>query len=257
MAFAIVIGLVLIYLSAYSRILQPTTFADMNAPDIRGNQEAIQYLTTIGQNKYHIWHQSFFYLSKFFPLLAILPYSASYLEERNLNFYYFVTSRTSYTKYTWTKFVVNFLIGGLAIFIPEFIFYTVISLVFKNEVLPSFVFKPIGFLSSVFSTHPELYIWVTFATHFLLGACFASIALGLSCFVKPKIVVYVAPFLFYIISGFLFEAIFNFVSLSPLQWFAMMYNTVNPGILYGSVIGLILLSLMVYTMRTRMVRIYG
>ncbi|WP_018130192.1 hypothetical protein [Effusibacillus pohliae] len=258
MLFVVLIGLVLIYLSAYSRILKSITFAALDAPDIIGNTEVIQQLITNGQNKYHIWHQSFFYLATFFPLLAILPYSASFLEERNLNFYYFVASRTSYTAYVRTKYIVNFLVGGLAIFLPEFLFYTVISLVFKNEVLPTFVFKPIGFLASVFSTHPELYIWMIFATHFLMGACFASIAICLSSFVKRKIIVFVAPFLFYVISGFVLEAILNLFSFSPLQWFTMMYNDhVNPGIMYGSLAGLLLLSLALYTTRTRMERING
>ncbi|MFC4768583.1 hypothetical protein [Effusibacillus consociatus] len=257
MLFVVVIGLVLICLSAYSRILKSITFADLDAPDIIGNTEVIQQFITNGQNKYHIWHQSFFYLAFYYPLLAILPYSASFLEERNLNFFYFVAFRTSYTAYVRTKFMVNFLVGGLAVFLPEFLFYTVISLVFKNEVLPAFLFKPIGFLASVFSIHPELYIWMIFASHFLLGACFASIALCLSSFVKRKIIVFVAPFLFYAISNFVLESVY-LKNLSPMQWFAIMYHDfVNPGVMYGSLAGLLLLSLAIYTTRTRMERING
>ncbi|GGA23813.1 hypothetical protein [Paenibacillus physcomitrellae] len=244
MLLAVIIGLILFFISDYAEIFTLMTFANLNAPDIKGNQAVINDLIINGQNKYHIWLKSFNYLAIIFPLLIVIPYSSSYFEEKESKYYYFLLTRMSVQRYIDVKFYVNFLVGGLVLFLPELIYYIVLSIFFRSDILHPFMYQPTGMFSKLFLTHPDTYIFITFIIHFILGACFTSIALSLSSYIKKKIVVYIAPFLIFIVSSILFEAFLHQRRYSPLQWFQFIFN--DEVTLSSLVIPVLLLTIVCY-----------
>lgn len=248
-------ALVIIFLTAYDRYLYDVLFFDPEAPDIRGNHQAIQDILGEIHNKYNIWESSFSYIGIFFPLIVVFPYAASYLEEKNQKFHYFIQTRKSFDHYVRNKFLAATLTGGLAIFIPEFIFYAIISIFFNNDAdSPYRQLQEEGIFYTLFNTQPELYIWIKFLTHFLLGACFACIALCLSTFVKKKAIVYVGPFLIFGIWEITAGAILDQYQFSPSTWYDL-WPEVSPFYVYGSMITILITGYVIFIWRTRRVRI--
>ncbi|UTR15922.1 hypothetical protein MM221_05005 [Salipaludibacillus sp. LMS25] len=221
MLLACFVGLLVIILEAYDNVLEGMTFANLTAPDLVDDPDTQQWLYETGHNKYTIWMNSLFFLVMVLPLLSVFSYSASFLEERNSHFHYFIQMRKSFVSYIRGKYIAVALTGGLAILIPHLIFYMAISIFFINDPNPAFIEGSVnGPFSTSFSFHPEAYIWLTFLTHFLLGACFASIALCLSSFVKKAVIVYVAPFFIFAI----WEISFGFLNLDyymSTSWYDM------------------------------------
>jgi len=254
MLFVFSVTFVLFYLSDYISIFKPMTFADLNAPDLQSNEEAVHFIYSNGHNKYQVWLQSFKYIGFLFPLLVLLPYGTSYFDEKQSNFHYYIWSRTSYRKYARNKFLVSGLVGGLSILLPEFVYYIVISIIFQNKMLESTMFQAQGPLSNMFQSTPELYIAFVLFTHFLIGCAFAAMGVCISTFVKKKIVVFVLPYLLYMGSGIILEGFLRIFTYSPLQWIQLMYNLqVNLPIMYGCLAILFIGSAVVFNLRARMV----
>lgn len=258
MLLVVLIAIFLFLLSDYSAIFDTMTFADLNAPDLEGNTEAMEFIQSNGYNKYQIWLKSFSFIGILFPLLVMLPYSASYWEERQTKYQYYIVARTSLHQYVRTKFIVNGLVGGLAIFIPEFLYYIVITILFRNEVLAAPVYQATGPFSELYFSLPELYIGIVLLTHFLIGCTFAAMGMCISTFTKKKIVIYVLPFLLYMGTGILLEGFLGWFAFSPLQWINMMSSFhADPFIMYSSIILLIAASMIIFEYRGKMVTIHG
>ncbi len=254
----IVVSLILFFLSDYASVFRMMTFADLQAPDIIDNDEMANFLVTNGFNKYHVWMKSFDYMAFIFPLLAVIPYASTYLEERESKHYYFICSRISGKRYMNTKYIVNLLIGGLALFIPELLYYILITIIFQNEILDPFFWTATGMFSEIFPVNPELAIWLTFLTHFLLGACFAGIAMTISSFMKRRVYVYVSTLLVYIVSSLLLEAFFQWYAYSPLQWYQVLYSHhVQAVSMFPIIISIILVSYILFILQASRVQHHG
>ncbi|WP_281882980.1 hypothetical protein [Paenibacillus sp. YYML68] len=247
MLFVFIASLLLMFLSDYASVFKLMTFADLDAPDLRGNDQAIQHLVTNGWNTYHVWIKSFDFLALIFPLLAALPYASSFLIERESRYYYFILTRAPYWSYIRIKWAVACIVGGLAIVIPELVYYVVISLIFRNEILDPFMYEPSGIFASLFSTTPELYIGIVLITHFLLGAMFSAIAITLASLSKHLAVVYIGPFLLFTVSSIVLEAFLSLHAFSPLQWYQMTFSRhVEVYTLYIPLVLVILCSAFIY-----------
>lgn len=252
-----VLSLIVMYWTAYDRILDSGTFFDPDAPDLKDNPEVVKSLYEEGHNKYNIWDHTLYHLGLLFPLIVVFPYAASFLEDRSHKFYYFIQMRKSADQYVLGKYLVVTVVGGLAIFVPQIIFYAVLSIVFKNEAdSPYRILKDEGLFYTLFNTSPEAYIWLTFLTHFLLGACFAAMALCLSSFVKKKAVVYIAPFLIFAAWEITVGAILGLYQFSPTTWY-QMWPEVHPLYVYGSMATILIACCLLFVWQSKRVRVNG
>ena len=118
----IVVSLILFFLSDYASVFRMMTLRSLT-PDIIDNDEMANFLLTNGFNKYHVWMKSFDYMAFIFPLLAVIPYASTYLEERESKHYYFICSRISGKRYMNTKYIVNLLIGGFSYIYKNIVLY--------------------------------------------------------------------------------------------------------------------------------------
>ncbi|MFD7525743.1 hypothetical protein ACFVVQ_15630 [Paenibacillus chitinolyticus] len=192
----IVLSMLLLFFSAYNSLLSSFAFIDTSADDLTG--EDIEKIYEIGRNKYHILVESFGYMQSVFIFFIVFPYTASYVYERNKKYHYICGIRVGMNKYLSNKLIANSIAGGLALLIPDILYYIIISLTARNDILESFSFYPVGLYSNLFTASPDLYLWIQFFFHFILGFCFAMFALGFTSFFTKQILVYIIPFAVYL-----------------------------------------------------------
>ncbi|WP_434577813.1 hypothetical protein [Thermoanaerobacterium thermosaccharolyticum] len=208
--FVVLVSLLLLFLSAYQSILKPAAFANINSSDISDKKLYYENVIRPGQNVYLIWSQSYYLIKTFFVFMIILPFTYSYIYERNKKFNYFSISRIGLKKYHQIKFIVNGITGGIALVLPELIYYIILLLVARNEILPVSILRsrgaPDGLYSSIFFKDPNKYIFIVFIMHFILGFSFAGFSAGITSFFNKKYIIYTLPYIFFIIYEI---AIFN------------------------------------------------
>jgi len=148
-----------------------------------------------------------------FPLLATIIFSDSYLLEKETGFTKFIYSRMPIKKYVWIKFIVNALsstlVGSTASFIMlMFLIYTY-GIGIPNRVTVG------GPFSNLFYSNRLGYGLVLVL---ITGICYmvlATLAMGLSAWIKNRYLVLIIPFFYYMLSATLIEIlginrVFNF-----------------------------------------------
>lgn len=114
------------------------------------------------------------------PLIAVLPFAASYVLDRTGGYLRHVLVRSSYRRYFLAKFVANLLAGGLAVALPLLLFYG-----FTNLTLPR-GFPPVhesripferlsGPLGYLYRPAPDLYIFFLIGVGFIFGATYLAV----------------------------------------------------------------------------------
>lgn len=141
-----------------------------------------------------------------FPALASLPYCESYWVDKNSGFNKSIYTRAKKRYYFISKYITNFIIGGVAVTIP-LIFNLYLLMMILPSVNPS-IFDTHGLAKDMFATlyyfHPYLYVGVYLAMTFVYGGIFASIGLAASAYCNNKFLVVATPVLIYI-SMYIFE----------------------------------------------------
>jgi len=196
MALVIVIMFILSYFSAYGSLLSSHFFIDREADDL--TPENLKYLLEVGGNTYHIWLDSFHYTQIVFVLAAIYPYAASFVDEKRGHFHYFSIIRMGHFKYRFNKLFANGVAGGLALIIPNVLFFLVMSAFFENKILYPFEIQPDGLLDNLFALTPLLYILFVLAIHFALGFSIAIFTMGITSFFSKIVYVYAISFALYL-----------------------------------------------------------
>ncbi|MGE7839989.1 hypothetical protein ACQKNX_04270 [Lysinibacillus sp. NPDC093712] len=196
MALVITIMFILSYFSSYGSLLSSHFFIDREADDL--TPENLQYLLEVGGNTYHIWLNGFHYTQIVFVLAAIYPYAASFVGDKRGHFHYFSIIRMGHIKYRLTKLFANGVAGGLALFIPNVLFFLVMSAFFENKILYPFEYQPEGLLGNLFASTPFLYILFVLAIHFALGFSIAIFTMGITSFFSKIVYVYAISFALYL-----------------------------------------------------------
>ena len=155
------------------------------------------------------------FLVVIFPLLATIIFSDSYLLEKETGFTKFIYSRMPIKKYVWIKFVVNALsstlVGSAASFIMlMFLIYTYGI----GGGIPNIVTVG-GPFSNLFYSNKLGYGLILVL---ITGICYmvlATLAIGLSAWIKNRYLVLIIPFFYYILCGTMVEIlginrVFNF-----------------------------------------------
>lgn len=141
-----------------------------------------------------------------FPILAALPYGASWFEDWKSGYVKNICLKVKRWKYMLAKYIAVFLSGGTTVVLP-----LLLNLLLTASVLPSllpsmnglFGVGGVGMFAGIFYTHPYVYTFIYLIMYFIYGGVFSTIALAAANFIKYKFIVVLAPFMVYFLLGIL------------------------------------------------------
>ena len=151
--------------------------------------------------------------SPFIPILAVLPYTANYIENVKSKFARFFLIRTNYSTYLISQIVVCFLSGGLGIAVGTLLAWGVSAL----------LFMPMEKAAEV-SPEAAILLLKTCELLFLNGGLWAVVGMTMSTIMESKYIAYASPFIVYYLLVILYERYF------PDAWLLYPKNWLNPEI---------------------------
>lgn len=175
------------------------------------------------------------------PLLAVLPFSNSYLQEKDSGFLKFIYTRIDTKKYITIKILVNAITSGLIV-ITSFIFvFALICLLLGINVNHNSTFEIVGPYIFLYRKSKWIYIIYIFILTFLFNAIFATLALGLSPFINNKYLSFLCPFAIYMLS----MTLFPYIGLGRYKMCLLFSSTVPNNELFILIYQIVLLILSV------------
>ncbi|MCI5760525.1 MAG: hypothetical protein MR218_10825 [Eubacterium sp.] len=168
------------------------------------------------------------------PVIATMPFSASFYLDRRSGYKMQVCQRTSQSQYLNAKYLACFLSGGAAVAIPLVVNYLFALMILPN-IMPSAAMGTNTLsaqilFSNVYFIRPELYLLLYLAIDFLMGGLYACFGLFLSFFIRNAFVIWSA--------GFLIQLLINAASDSSqdtLYYSAVHWMRPGMGIAYPAV----------------------
>lgn len=149
----------------------------------------------------------------FIPVLAVLPFTASYIDDVKSKFARFYLIRTDYTTYLISHILVCFLSGGLVIAAGTLLAWGASALLF----LPmERVAEP--------PSEATVLLLKTCGLLFLNGGLWAVMGMTMSTIMESKYIAYASPFIVYYLLVILYERYF------PDAWLFYPKNWLNPEI---------------------------
>lgn len=144
----------------------------------------------------------------FIPILAVLPFTANYIDDVKNKFVRFFLIRTDYTTYLISHILVCFLSGGLVIAAGTLLAWGASTL----------LFLPMEKAAEVSSDSTALFL-KTCGLLFLNGGLWAIIGMTMSTIMESKYIAYASPFIVYYLLVILYERYFpNAWLLYPKNW---------------------------------------
>ncbi|MFA6939514.1 MAG: hypothetical protein WCQ54_00810 [Clostridiaceae bacterium] len=137
------------------------------------------------------------------PLIAAIIFSDSYLIEKETGFSRFIYLRMSQKKYIWIKAIVNALVSGLVVGLASVIMLIFLLCSYGIRVTNAFEVK--GPFSSIFYSNRLGYAFFVIFILSLFYMIFATLALGISPWIKNRYLSLILPFFYYIICGTIFD----------------------------------------------------
>lgn len=133
----------------------------------------------------------------FLPIIAVLPFAGTYVDEIKSKFVRFYIFRTGYSSYLICRAIVSFILGGTVIVTGTLIFY------FCNALL---------FLPMETTIEQEITIENDFLARcillFLIGGLWAVAGITTSTLMESKYIAYASPFVIYYMLVILYERYF-------------------------------------------------
>lgn len=154
------------------------------------------------------------------PLIATLPFAAQHVENSKSGTMKYLVARMGYKKYFNSTFIINFVISFISFAIGMAIFF-LISLVFFSKNLNMDAYMGMTGVSTykiLADKSTLLYILAIILHCGFVGACYSSVGLALSYFIKNKFVAWIGPFIIATI-GSLFAMFVGLTKLEPMAIF--------------------------------------
>ena len=144
----------------------------------------------------------------FIPILAVLPFTANYIDDVKNRFARFFLIRTDYTTYLISHILVCFFSGGLVIAAGALLAWGASTL----------LFLPMEKAAEVSSDSTALFLKIC-GLLFLNGGLWAIIGMTMSTIMESKYIAYASPFIVYYLLVILYERYFpNAWLLYPKNW---------------------------------------
>ncbi|MGG3445045.1 hypothetical protein CN957_02425 [Bacillus cereus] len=146
------------------------------------------------------------------PILASLPYSDSYLIDKQTNYISTMYSKINRFQYMLSKYLVTFFTGGIVIILP-FLLNFVYLVTFLPNVLPENQYMgpvqyedPFAFL---FYINPILFVLMYLVFIFILSGLYACVSLAFSKIFRNRFIVLLSAFILYFMNIVSSEALAN------------------------------------------------
>ncbi len=156
------------------------------------------------------WYTSQSYiLFLIIPILAATPCGISLAKDKKTGFQYQLFIREKKNRYYASKYIVSFISGGIAVLLPLFL-----NLWLSILTLPSIIPDPATgtsmitdnmMLSSLYFTHPNLYILIYFLLIFAFSGLFSVFSLVIGEMTKSQFMSTIFPFMTYAFIHFVFD----------------------------------------------------
>lgn len=144
----------------------------------------------------------------FFPIVAVLPFAASYIDDVKSKFARFFLIRTNYSTYLVDRILVCFFSGGLVMVIGILLAWGASAL----------LFLPMEKVAEA-SSEASAILLKTCALLFLNGGLWAVMGMTMSTIMESKYIAYASPFIIYYLLVILYERYFrNAWLLYPKNW---------------------------------------
>lgn len=149
-------------------------------------------------------------VAPFLPILAVLPFSAGYIDDVKSKFARFFLIRTSYRAYLLSRCMVCFLLGGLVPVLGVLLCWGGGSL----------VFLPMEYLPKEPSEAPAMLL-KSCGLLFLCGGMWAVAGMAMSTLMESKYIAYASPFVIYYLLVILYERYLpGCFLIYPREWIA-------------------------------------
>lgn len=169
-------------------------------------------------------------VSSFIPILAVLPFSASYVDDVKSKFVRFYLIRTSYITYCLSRIIFCFLCGGFVIAAGTMLAWGGATL----------LFLPIEKVGKTYSDSADILMQTCGLLFFNGGFC-AVAGMAMSTIMESKYIAYASPFVIYYLLVILCERYFSDIFLLyPPNWIG---PSVWPYGAWGAVVFLLELTL--------------
>ncbi|MBU3158376.1 hypothetical protein KPL37_01140 [Clostridium frigoris] len=158
-------------------------------------------------------------------IIVQIPLSTSYVTERDNNYLNYILSKTTTKKYLLSRFISNFLAGGILLSCTLIIVLGILAIFFPfctnfNLYISNQTFK--GYFEPVFMYSPLIYCLMIIGFNFLFGGAYASLGLAISSITNNKYITIACPFIFAIMYTFFIDFV-NLEFLLPLTCLVPSY----------------------------------
>jgi hypothetical protein len=207
-------------------------------------------------NAYRGWFTALGFGSRSFFIYAVaiictLPFSYSYIEDKNSGYLRNILYRVDYKRYFRSKLLVNSIVGGLTLFIPIVFIFIVCAIKYPVAIyiIPGTSdvegFYPVGIFASNYAAHPFIYIVYSFINVFIVGFVYSLFGMASSILTNKKISALLIPSILYMgINMFT-----NFIEKAQYSSFTTVFPWMDSRTtilsLYGELLAIFILSIVI------------
>lgn len=170
------------------------------------------------RNSYVAWIESVDYFVGLFPFFAVLPFASSFALDKNSGYLNFILQRTNREQYFRSKFIVNALMGGVAVVIPLVLTFAITWILLPHGIIPegheSQNFIPDKAFKDLYFSMPAVYVFLMIGIAFLYGMAYASLGLAVSAIISSSYIILATPFLLFHMANFIL-AVLGFSAWTP------------------------------------------
>lgn len=164
------------------------------ATDISNYEDVLFYEKYFG-NTFRVWSDSYYMIQALAPIILIVPYILSYINEKNNKFRYFMIAREGSKKYLFNKIIAIAISGTLLLGFSEFLFYFITYFITLPSTELEYIKDLIRYKEALFIAQPIFYFTLLLLLHIIYYFAFTIFAVGISSIFKKKSAVIMIPFL--------------------------------------------------------------
>lgn len=169
------------------------------------------------------------FLALFFPIIACLPFAASYVSDNKSGLNKYIYLRMKKSKYMLIKLLINGLVGGFVLVIGPFVasIFLLLAKVFTGMPMVKEQMETVEYFESIGVALPIMMILIILITLFFCGFIIATFALGISTIIQNVYLTVLMPFVFYIISATVLLKIHTYLNIQALydvHYFGMSFT---------------------------------
>lgn len=197
----------------------------------------------------HPWNAVYMTL---FPVLAVLPYGASWLDDRKSGYVKNVCVRMKKSSYLIAKYVAVFISAGVTVVVP-----LLFNLILTCAVLPALTpsmngLFPVGgtaMFAGIYYTNPWLYTAIYMIIYFVYAGVLATLAIAASGWINQRFIVILFPFVIHfgsgIVAAFLYNPVIKEIGMRRLLAMTQ-YRSVTEYAFFGEALLLGILAIVIY-----------